>query len=115
MLSNATAGVKVNLSLSAAQNTVGAGLDTLAGFENLTGSKFDDNLTGDAGANVLAGGLGNDVLNGGTGGVDTASYADATAAVTVSLAIVGQQNTVGAGLDTLANINNLTARNSATH
>ena len=106
--SDATAGVKVNLSLSAAQNTVGAGLDTLAGFENLTGSKFNDNLTGDAGANVLSGGLGNDVLNGGTGGVDTASYADATAAVSVSLAIVGQQNTVGAGLDTLTNIDNLT-------
>jgi hypothetical protein len=57
---------------------------------------------------VLTGGLGNDVLNGGTGGVDTASYADATVGVTVNLAIVGQQNTVGAGLDTLSNIDNLT-------
>jgi Ca2+-binding RTX toxin-like protein len=33
-----------------AQNTVGAGSDTLTGIENLTGSSFNDVLTGDAGA-----------------------------------------------------------------
>jgi Ca2+-binding RTX toxin-like protein len=104
---DATAAVTVSLAVTAAQATGGGGTDTISNFENLTGSKFNDNLTGDAGNNVLTGGLGNDVLNGGTGGVDTASYADATAAVTVSLAIVGQQNTVGSGLDTLSNIDNL--------
>ena len=104
---DATAGVTVSLAVAAAQNTGGSGTDTIANFENLTGSKFNDSLTGNAGDNILLGGLGNDTLNGGSGGVDTASYADATAGVTVSLALVGQQNTVSAGLDTLVAIDNL--------
>ena len=41
--------------------------DTLTGFENLTGSAFNDSLTGDAGNNVLRGLAGNDTLNGGAG------------------------------------------------
>jgi Ca2+-binding RTX toxin-like protein len=53
--------------LTTAQNTVGAGSDTLTSFENLTGSAFDDVLTGSTAANVLTGGNGNDVLNGGAG------------------------------------------------
>ncbi|MGH8756457.1 MAG: calcium-binding protein, partial [Burkholderiales bacterium] len=64
---NATAGVTVNLALTTAQNTVGAGTDTLSGFENLTGSAFNDTLTGTTGNNVLTGLAGNDTLNGGTG------------------------------------------------
>ncbi|AKA25990.1 retention module-containing protein [Pseudomonas chlororaphis] len=64
---HATAGVTVNLSLLVAQNTVGAGTDTLTGIENLVGSNFNDTLTGDGNNNVLSGGLGNDVLNGGGG------------------------------------------------
>ena len=57
----------VNLSLTTAQNTIGAGIDTLRSLENLTGSSFNDTLTGNAGNNVLSGGGGNDVLNGGSG------------------------------------------------
>ncbi|WP_347904677.1 retention module-containing protein [Pseudomonas purpurea] len=64
---HAAAGVTVDLSLLAAQNTVGAGTDTLMGIENLAGSNFNDTLTGDNNANVINGGLGNDVLNGGGG------------------------------------------------
>ncbi|WP_223451162.1 MULTISPECIES: retention module-containing protein [unclassified Pseudomonas] len=64
---HATAGVKVDLSLLGAQNTVGAGTDTLTAIENLTGSSFDDKLTGDSHNNIITGGLGNDVLNGGGG------------------------------------------------
>src|SRR6185295_15185603 len=64
---HALAGVTVNLALTSAQNTIGAGTDTLTGFENLTGSAFNDNLTGTTGNNVLAGLAGNDILNGGTG------------------------------------------------
>ncbi|MCP1444036.1 VCBS repeat-containing protein [Pseudomonas sp. GGS8] len=64
---HATAGVTVNLSLLTAQNTVGAGTDTLTGIENLTGSNFNDSLTGDNNSNVINGGLGNDALNGGGG------------------------------------------------
>ncbi|MHC8321728.1 retention module-containing protein [Pseudomonas sp. GB2N2] len=64
---HATAGVKVDLSLLGAQNTLGAGTDTLTSIENLVGSDFDDKLTGDSHNNVINGGLGNDMLNGGGG------------------------------------------------
>ncbi|WP_311985847.1 Ig-like domain-containing protein [Pseudomonas bharatica] len=64
---SATAGVTVNLSIAAQQNTVGAGLDTLVSIENLVGSDYNDTLTGDGNANVSRGGLGNDVLSGGGG------------------------------------------------
>ncbi|TXI89046.1 MAG: calcium-binding protein, partial [Cupriavidus sp.] len=100
---SAAAGVSVDLSISGAQSTGGAGSDTLEGIENLSGSAFNDTLTGDANANVLEGGAGNDTLNGGDGR-DTASYAGATAAVSVNLATSGSQNTGGAGSDTLSNI-----------
>ncbi|CAH0130413.1 retention module-containing protein [Pseudomonas mediterranea] len=64
---HATAGVTVNLGLLAAQNTLGAGTDTLGGIENLVGSNFNDTLIGDGAANRIDGGLGHDVLNGGGG------------------------------------------------
>jgi Ca2+-binding RTX toxin-like protein len=60
-------GVAVDLSLATAQNTGAAGVDTLSGFENLTGSDGADTLKGDGGANVLTGGAGADVVNGGAG------------------------------------------------
>lgn len=108
-------GITVNLSLSTAQNTGGAGIDTVLAFENLTGSSFNDVLTGNAGANIILGGVGNDIIDGGAGndtldggaGVDTASYASASAAVKVSLAVTTVQNTGGAGNDTLIGIENL--------
>lgn len=61
------AGVRVNLALTGAQNTVGAGIDTFSQVENVTGSSFNDILTGNAGNNSLYGGNGNDVLTGGSG------------------------------------------------
>ncbi|MGB9369520.1 MAG: hypothetical protein WCE79_26280 [Xanthobacteraceae bacterium] len=64
---HATAGVTVSLAITAAQNTIGAGTDTLTSIENLTGSLFDDVLTGSTSGNVLSGLDGNDVLNGGNG------------------------------------------------
>ena len=63
-------GVTVNLSSTKAQNTVTAGSDTLSGFENLTGSQFNDTLKGNAGNNVISGLSGNDKLTG-AGGNDT--------------------------------------------
>lgn len=63
----ATAGVRVNLGLATSQNTGGAGIDTLVGVENLTGSNFDDRMTGNTSANALFGGLGTDMLWGGLG------------------------------------------------
>jgi Ca2+-binding RTX toxin-like protein len=66
--SYANAGSAVTVSIVAgAQNTVGAGTDTLVSIENLTGSAFDDTLNGDANANVLTGGAGADTLNGNDG------------------------------------------------
>lgn len=104
---SATAGVTVNLTTTTAQNTVGAGTDTISAFENLTGSAFNDTLTGTASANVIEGGAGNDVINA-AGGTDTVTYATATTGVTVSLAITTAQNTIGAGTDTITNTENLT-------
>ena len=64
---NATAGVTVSLATTSAQNTGGAGSDTLSNFENLTGSAFNDTLTGSNAANVIRGLAGNDTINGGNG------------------------------------------------
>ena len=106
----------MSLAVATAQNTVGAGTDTLSEFENLIGSAFNDTLTGDAGNNVLTGGAGNDTLvgglgddtlDGGAGTADTASYAPANSGVTVSLVTAGPQDTLGAGIDTLVGIENL--------
>jgi Ca2+-binding RTX toxin-like protein len=104
-----TTGVTVDLTQQqgAAQNTVAAGNDTLFGFENVIGSALNDTLTGDNSDNIIEGGLGNDTLVGGNGS-DTASYAGATAGVTVSLALQGAgQATVNAGTDTLSGFENL--------
>ena len=71
----ATSGVTVNLALVTAQNTGGAGIDTLTSIENLVGSSYNDILTGTAGPNSLDGGAGDDILVGGAGddiyGVDS--------------------------------------------
>jgi Ca2+-binding RTX toxin-like protein len=64
---NAAAAVTVNLSFTTAQGTGGGGSDTLTGFENLTGSTFNDTLSGNGSANVLNGISGNDTLTGNAG------------------------------------------------
>ncbi len=64
------------------------------------------NLTGNGLGNILCAGSGNNVLDGGNG-VDTASYAFAGSAVTVSLAVTTAQATGGSGSDTLTAIENL--------
>ncbi|MHA6196642.1 retention module-containing protein [Pseudomonas wadenswilerensis] len=87
----------------------GSGNDTLNGGDGndvLIGGDGNDSLYGGNGNDLLIGGPGNDLLDGGAG-IDTASYASATSGVTVNLSIAGQQNTVGAGLDTLVSIENL--------
>ena len=111
----ATSATTVNLSVTTAQNTVSSGTDTIAAFENILGSAYNDTLTGDALANTIDGGLGDDTLNGGAGndvlignsGIDTVSYVGTASAVTVSLAITTGQNTVGAGTDTILSSENL--------
>jgi Ca2+-binding RTX toxin-like protein len=114
----ASSGVTVSLAIPATttQATGGSGGDSLYSFENLVGSAYGDQLTGTNTANMLDGGAGNDLLDGGAGndtligghGIDTASYASAAGGVTVSLALLVQQDTGGAGVDTLAGIENVT-------
>lgn len=130
---DATSSVTVDLLVTTAQNTGGAGLDRLIAIENLYGSLHDDLLKGNNVANILnggmaddalfgrggndflyggegydwlEGGLGNDLIDGGSG-EDWAAYEEATKGVTVNLGIVGAQNTIGAGIDTLVDIERL--------
>ena len=70
---DASSGITVNLGLSTAQNTGGAGTDTLSSIEHLVGSAFDDALTGSAAANMFIGNAGNDTIDGGAG-IDTIDY-----------------------------------------
>jgi len=62
-----SAGVTASLALQGAAQDTEQGLMTATGFENLSGSFYDDNLTGDGGDNVILGDLGSDILNGGAG------------------------------------------------
>jgi hypothetical protein len=64
---NAGSAVTVDLSNGSAQNTGGAGTDTISNFENLTGSAYNDTLTGTSSANVILGGDGNDTITAGAG------------------------------------------------
>ena len=90
---DSAAGVKVSLATGSGSAGDAAG-DRLQDIQNLIGSASADELTGDGGVNRLDGGTGDDVLTGGLGadaliggdGNDTASYVDALAAVTASLA-----------------------------
>ena len=68
------------------------------------------NGTGNALGNTLFAGAGNNILNGGDG-IDTASYAFATSAVTANLALTTAQATGGSGSDTLLAFENLTGSN----
>jgi serralysin len=125
----ATAGVHVNLALATAQNTRGAGTDTLSNFENLTGSGFDDVLTGSATTSSIHGGDGNDRITGPTGnlfgdggddtfiatsgndwfsggaGFDTIDYSQATGPIAmITTNDAGNFDTGGSGYDTAISI-----------
>ena len=91
-------------------------IDTLANFENVRGSIYDDFIAGNAGANsitgneggdTLQGGAGNDTLDGGVAGpdrfTDYADYSNATAGVTVNLRAGSASDGLG-GTDKLINI-----------
>jgi hypothetical protein len=112
--------------------------DQLISIESANGSANDDVLIGSAGANKLVGGGGVDIINAGAGndtvdggsgndnlnggadndkitgglGIDTVSYGGTAGAVTVRLALTTAQNTVGAGVDTLATVENAIGGNA---
>jgi Ca2+-binding RTX toxin-like protein len=101
------------------------GLDTIitsvsVNLSTYTGTAFIERLrlnstnaingTGNAADNTIFAGSGNNVIDGG-GGIDTASYAYATAGVTVRLNTTATQITGGSGSDALRNIENLTGSN----
>jgi Ca2+-binding RTX toxin-like protein len=77
----------------------------LAGNDTLDGGNGNDTLNGGDGNDLLRGGPGDDILIGGAG-VDTASYSEATAGVTVDLGFTGVQLT-GVGAESLSGIENL--------
>ena len=108
-----------NLEGSAFNDTLdgNAGTNTLSGLDGsdlLRGAAGSDILQGGDGSDTLGGGDGNDLLAGGAGadylsgglGNDTASYATASAGVTVSL-IDPQSNVGDAAGDILNSIENL--------
>ena len=123
--SSATAPVSVSLLGGSA---TGEGTDSIAGIENVTGSKFADVLTGDGVPNLLSGGNGGDflagdggadsliggpegdVLRGGPGndivdgnaGLDRADYTAAASGVFVDLA--ARKATGGDDVDSVRNI-----------
>jgi Ca2+-binding RTX toxin-like protein len=103
-VSYAEASAGVTVSLLAGQSIGGAGTDQLLGFENIIGSAFNDSLTGNGVANILVGGAGDDLLDG-QGGIDTADYRTAKAAVVADLA--AGTATSGVEVDSLVRIENL--------
>ena len=127
------AGVTIDLAMGMILADGFGGNGSFTGFENVTGSELGDLIRGDAGANelsglgggdtligragddtlmggegndMLLGGLGDDMLDGGEG-VDAASYRFANSGVTVSLALQGEAQDTGEGMDTLVGIERL--------
>ncbi|MCC5632179.1 calcium-binding protein [Nostoc sphaeroides CHAB 2801] len=84
----------------------------LLGTDNIdgAGNNLNNTLSGNSGDNILIGGLGSDRLNG-VAGIDTASYINASAAVTVNLAVTTAQTGGEATGDILQNIENLIGSN----
>ncbi len=105
---------KVTVNLNGTARGGDAEGDTFDGFENLTGSAFNDKLTGTNAANVLIGGDGNDQLKGANGadslfggtGTDTADYAGSSEGVIVDLDAGTGSNGAAEG-DTLSSIENV--------
>lgn len=114
---SSSAAVTVSLQSGTASGGDAAG-DVLSSIEDLGGSKFGDKLVGNAGVNHLIGNEGNDVLVGGGGadvlsggvGIDTASYENASAGLTASLATPATNSGDAKG-DTFHNIENLAGSN----
>jgi Ca2+-binding RTX toxin-like protein len=97
---SAKSAVVVNLSVSVAQKTLGAGVDSLISIENLLGSRFNDKLIGNSAQNILRGGEGRDLLIGGAG-KDTYQLSESVAA-TDTVKISANESRVN-GFDKVSN------------
>jgi len=96
------------------------GLESSPSFADIDNDGDQDAFVGERGGNIiffvnngllLTSTAGNDILTGTPALNDSATYASATAGITVSLLITTQQNTIGAGRDTLVDIENLAGSN----
>jgi Ca2+-binding RTX toxin-like protein len=81
-----------------------------AGHDKLDGGTDNDKLYGGTGNDILIGGAGDDFIDGGLD-FDTVDYSGATTGVRVNLSSTSQQNTGGAGRDTIVNVENITGSN----
>jgi Ca2+-binding RTX toxin-like protein len=105
----------VNVTLDGVANDGAPGeADNVINTENIIGGNGNDTLTGNSAGNIIrglggndtiAGGAGPDLIDGG-GGADTATYADHSTAVTVSLDGLANDGTMGE-LDNVLNTENL--------
>ncbi len=82
------------------------------GADNIDGDSGNDTICALGGNDTVIGGAGNDRIDGGKGN-DTASYADSSASVRVSLAKASVQDTGGAGNDRLTGFENLSGGRGA--
>ena len=105
--STSSVGVTVNLGNNTTSGGDATG-DTIANFENITGSVFNDNLFGGAANNILMGGDGDDFLIG-HGGADTVLGGNGNDAFDSGLfgqIVAGDVYDGGAGIDRLTVIAN---------
>jgi VCBS repeat-containing protein len=86
-----------------AENNVITGTSAVNDLKGMAGN---DTLLGDAGNDTLSGGEGDDSINGGAD-IDTVSYLGTLGGVNVDLSLTGSQNTGGAGVDTIVDVENL--------
>jgi Ca2+-binding RTX toxin-like protein len=80
----------------------------LAGNDYLDAGSGNNTVLGGAGNDYMVGGPDNDTFDGGDGDNDSINYNLAAAGVTFSLSIATPQNTGGAGIDTVLNVEDLT-------
>ena len=119
-LSGEGSAVTVDLSEGTITNGTAAQDDTVTGVERIIGTSSADTLTGDSFDNEFVGGGGGDTIAGGLG-IDTASYAGSSSAVTVTLEDGGADAGAGIGAisggdaagDVLTDVENLTGSDQA--
>lgn len=99
------AGVGVEVFAGDGNDVINAG----AGPDIIRGGNGDDEINAGTGNDILNGGVGADILDGGQG-IDTATYENATSAMTadLSMIIAGTGEALG---DTFINVENLTGSN----